>query len=113
MKIIIAGSRNAFINDDLPKAIELSGFAISEVVCGGCRGPDTAGEVWAHANRIPCVLFYAEWNRLGKRAGLVRNIAMADYSDGLIAFWDGKSAGTKHMIDAMKKRGKPVCVHSV
>ena len=58
MKIIIAGSKD-FISDDLPKAIELSGFAISEVVCGGCRGPDTAGEVWAHANRIPCVLFHA------------------------------------------------------
>jgi hypothetical protein len=24
---------------------------------------------------------------------------MAEYADYLIAFWDGKSKGTKHMID--------------
>jgi hypothetical protein len=28
---------------------------------------------------------------------------MAKYADVLIAFWDGKSKGTKHMIDLAKK----------
>ena len=31
---------------------------------------------------------------------------MAEYADYLVAFWDMKSSGTKHMIEAMKKCGK-------
>ena len=30
---------------------------------------------------------------------------MAKYSDYLIAFWDGTSRGTKHMINTAKKHG--------
>lgn len=28
---------------------------------------------------------------------------MAKYSEALIAFWDGKSKGTKHMIDIARQ----------
>ena len=31
---------------------------------------------------------------------------MAEYADYLIAFWDGKSRGTRNMIEIMKKLGK-------
>jgi hypothetical protein len=37
---------------------------------------------------------------------------MADNADGLIAFWDGKSKGTKHMIDIATKGGLKVRVIS-
>jgi len=33
---------------------------------------------------------------------------MADYGDMLIAFWDGKSSGTKNMIENSKKLGLTV-----
>lgn len=33
---------------------------------------------------------------------------MGDYADELIAFWDGKSTGTKDMIEYMQKLKKPV-----
>jgi hypothetical protein len=33
---------------------------------------------------------------------------MAKVANGLIAFWDGKSHGTKHMIETMQKLNKPV-----
>lgn len=48
--------------------------------------------------------FPAKWKEYGKAAGFVRNSEMADYSDMLIAFWDGKSKGTKNMIDNAKKK---------
>lgn len=35
---------------------------------------------------------------------------MAGYADALIAIWDGKSRGTAHMIETMKKLGKPTFV---
>lgn len=39
----------------------------------------------------------------GKMAGPIRNLEMAKYADGLIAFWDGKSRGTRDMITKAKK----------
>ena len=35
---------------------------------------------------------------------------MAEYADVLIAFWDGKSRGTKHMIDTAKEHNLEVIV---
>jgi hypothetical protein len=35
---------------------------------------------------------------------------MAVYGDELLAFWDGRSPGTKHMIDTMTGLEKPVHV---
>ena len=42
--------------------------------------------------------FPAEWKRYGKAAGYIRNTEMAKNADALVAFWDGASFGTKHMI---------------
>lgn len=44
-------------------------------------------------------VFEADWNKHGKAAGPIRNKEMVSESDGLIAFWDGKSRGTKNAID--------------
>ena len=51
---------------------------------------------------------YLDWNKHGKAAGPIRNRQMAEYADCLIAVWDGKSRGTKNMIDEMNKLMKPV-----
>lgn len=75
----------------------------SSVSCGKAKGADTLGEVWAVQNAISVDYFDADWDELGKRAGFVRNVDMAKHSEQLIAFWDGKSKGTKHMIDTALK----------
>jgi hypothetical protein len=36
---------------------------------------------------------------------------MADYADALIAIWDGKSRGTKHMVETARYRGMKVFIH--
>lgn len=103
MKTIIAGSRN--LND--PKLVQLAvkdcGWDITEVVCGGAKGIDTIGAGWAKENNIPVKFFPADWDTLGKRAGIMRNLEMACYADALIAIWDGISKGTLHMITAAKQ----------
>jgi SLOG family YspA-like protein len=44
-----------------------------------------------------------------KRAPLVRNEHMARLgADLCLAFWDGRSTGTAHMMDEARKRGIPV-----
>ena len=48
--------------------------------------------------------FPADWDKHGKSAGYKRNLEMAENADALIAFWDGESRGTKHMIDIAKEK---------
>lgn len=108
MKVIIAGGRD-FDNytimynaiEELQKEIE-----ITRVVCGGARGADLMGAQIATTLNIPVDYFFADWDTYGKAAGIIRNHQMGDYADYLLAFWDGKSKGTKDMINYMKQLGK-------
>lgn len=115
MKVIIAGSRTIYPSSDrdthpsIGLAIKESGFEVTEVVSGNAKGVDRSGEDWAKTNNVPVKIFKPEW-RNGKGAGLERNEEMGRYADALIAFWDGKSTGTKHMITFAKRRGLKVHV---
>lgn len=113
MKTIIAGSRGITRYAYLLQAIELSGFDITEVVSGTCRGPDRMGERYAADKGLPIKRFPADWDRLGKSAGFVRNLEMAKYADACIVLWDGKSRGTKHMIDITDKQELDLMVYVV
>jgi glycerophosphoryl diester phosphodiesterase len=77
-------------------------------VSGKARGADSLGETWGNEKNVPIKSFPANWDLYGKRAGYLRNTEMADYADGLIAFWDGESKGTKHMIDTANNKGLEV-----
>lgn len=115
-RIIIAGGRD--FNDALlmqqscdPIMQDLiqKGYAI-EIVSGTARGADQFGELYAASRNLPVKQFPADWKRYGKSAGYRRNAQMADYANelpygGLIAFWDGKSRGTKAMIELATKKG--------
>jgi len=108
MRVIIAGTRSICDDTIVRKAIEASGFIISEIVSGGSKGVDESAERTAEKDGIPLMRFPADWNKYGKKAAPVRNRKMADHADALIAIWDGKSRGTRHMIETMRKAGKPV-----
>ena len=83
-----------------------------EIVSGRAKGPDTFGEWWALSHGSAIKFFPVDW-KLGPKAGFIRNEQMGDYADALIAFWDGKSGGTKHMIEYMMKLGKPIRVYFI
>lgn len=108
MKVIVAGSRDGFVAKNVFEAIEESKFIITELVSGGARGVDRDGEYYAKLNNIPIKQFLPDWDKYGKGAGFRRNTEMAEYADALIAVWDGKSNGTKHMISIMDDYEKPV-----
>jgi hypothetical protein len=111
--VIIAGSRR-FIGKSayslVAEAVVESGFDITEVVSGTARGIDNIGEEWARNNNVPVRQFPAQWGKYGRVAGLKRNEAMAKYSEGLIAIWDGESRGTENMINTAKVNGLQVYV---
>jgi len=122
VKIIIAGSRE-FDNYDFLKSnmdVLFNLFGIDkekeqiEIICGMCRGADMLGERFAKENNYAIKYFPADWDKYGKAAGVIRNEEMAKYAaeyededdEGiLVAFWDGKSRGTKNMIDNAEKYG--------
>lgn len=105
MRLLIAGSRGF---EDYALLVKKLARILGEVrpdvvVSGGARGADRLGERWAKERGIAVRRFPADWERLGKRAGYVRNEEMAEDATHLVAFWDGKSRGTKHMIDIARR----------
>lgn len=52
-------------------------------------------------------MFPADWDKYGRAAGPIRNKQMLEYileeNPIVAAFWDGKSRGTKNMIDQASK----------
>lgn len=104
MKTIIAGSRNASVKDTRT-AIVLCPWEITSVISGLARGPDTHGVDYAKKNRLPVHFFPADWEKFGITAGYIRNRQMAQNAEALIAVWDGKSKGTKHMIHTASSHG--------
>lgn len=111
-KVIIAGGRD-FNNRDLlfSKCDNiLQNIEVEEIVSGGARGADTLAERYAFGCGLNFRRFPADWDKNGRAAGIIRNSEMAEYATHLIAFWDGKSRGTKHMIDTAETKGLKVRV---
>lgn len=98
MKMIIAGGRDFNNYEILSNVLKIFQKQIDEVISGDAAGADTLGARWANENNIPVTYFPANWEKYGMQAGFIRNAKMAEYADGVICFWDGKSKGTQHMI---------------
>ena len=109
MKLAVIGSRTieninieAFIPD-----------GVTEIVSGGAKGADRLAEEYAAARGLPVKLFLPDYDRYGRAAPIRRNQQIAEYADEALAFWDGKSKGTRSCIDFFKKQGKPMRIVTV
>ncbi|MEI2356110.1 DUF2493 domain-containing protein [Mesobacillus zeae] len=113
-RVIVAGGRE-FNDYELLKR-KLDGALVNKVsegitiVSGAARGADKLGEQYAKERGYTIDSHPADWDKFGKSAGYIRNKEMAENADALLAFWDGKSRGTKHMIDLAQKQGIKVHV---
>lgn len=114
-KIIVAGSRiipnRDVVWDDLVFRIGIyTGVDTVEIVGGLARGADQIGFDFATTYNFTFTGFPADWEKHGKGAGYIRNKEMSEYADELIAYWDGKSNGTRNMIDLMTLAKKPTTI---
>jgi hypothetical protein len=114
-KVIIAGSRGfsnyKLLREQCNKYLrEKRKTSNIIIVSGHARGADTLGEKYAQDEGFALEIYPAQWKKLGKQAGYRRNEQMAEVADALIAFWDGSSKGTKHMIDIMREKNQLVRV---
>ena len=106
MKVAVIGSRGLTV-PDLGRYLPAD---VSEIVSGGARGVDTSAAVWARAHNIPLTEFLPDYDHYGRCAPLIRNLAIVDYSDMVLAFWDGTSRGTAFVIQKCRERGVPITI---
>ena len=104
-RVIIAGTRtfadyalmahklDQILSRKLPDVVILSGC---------CRGADQLGERYAAERGLPVERYTAEWERLGKRAGPIRNQQMVDSKPDAVVAAEKITARVR--LDARKQR---------
>ena len=103
MKIAVIGSRNLMV-ENLEAFLPI---ACDEIISGGARGIDACAREYAKKKGIALTEILPDYAHFGRGAPLVRNKEIVALADEVIAFWDGKSNGTRFVIEHCKKVGKP------
>lgn len=116
-KVIVAGGRDfadyAYLKEKLDEVFASLGDLDShpiEIISGMAKGADTLGIRYAEEHKLTMVLYPANWKKYPRMAGILRNMNMLVAATHLVAFWDGKSHGAKHMIEIAKAKGIPVWI---
>lgn len=116
MDVAVVGSRNIDTNpksDDVKFIYDtLDKLNIKKIISGGARGVDTIAKNYTLVNRnIRLEEIIPNWKKNGKIAGIIRNGDIVKASNLVIAFWDGKSSGTKNSIYRAIKAKKGLMVY--
>src|SRR5262245_20859552 len=81
----------------MDRALEALQPLTTEVISGGGAGADTLGERWAKKRGIPVRVFHPAERKMSEFHR--RNRQIVEARDALIAFWDGRSTGTRYTIE--------------
>jgi len=106
-KIAIIGSR------DFPDMSAVTEYVTTlpvgtVIVSGGARGVDQTAALAGRSRQLQVIEHFADWERFGKRAGMLRNQDIINDADQVTAFWNAKSKGTFDSITKARAAGKPV-----
>lgn len=112
MRVIVAGSRDFDNYNMLEEKLDflLQNQKDIVIISGNAKGADTLGEQYAFNRGYEVIIHEAQWDKYKKAAGYIRNEQMAKVADACVVFWDGKSRGSKHMIDLAHKHNLKVRV---
>jgi len=75
------------------------------IVSGGAKGADSLADKLAKKYGFGLMVFEADWEGQGKKAGYQRNKQIIEYANVVFAFWDGVSKGTAHSIKLAQEAG--------
>ena len=113
MNIGITGGRE-FTDKDFIETTLLSIFEADDVmIVGDARGTDTICYDFAVSIGMKHERKEANWKAFGKRAGHIRNAEIVAQSDYIVAFYNGRSNGTKDCIKQAREKGLQVIVVDV
>jgi YspA, cpYpsA-related SLOG family len=111
VRIIVCGSREWRDYERVREVLDalLAQRGPFTLVHGACpTGGDSIARAWG-VGVVPLEAHPADWKGLGNGAGPARNEGMAAAgADLLLAFWDGRSKGTRDMIRRAVAHGIPV-----
>lgn len=107
MRVAVVGSRN--MNFNIPRRCIPK--ETTQIISGGCRGIDIKAREFAYKNGIQIVEIVPDYDSYGRSAPIIRNRIIVSKADLVVVFWDGKSRGTKFVIDYCIKNDKPVHVY--
>ena len=107
MNVAVIGSRT--FDDYILLYETLDKYEIAKIISGGAKGADSLAKKYSISKNIPILELKPNWD-LGRHAGLLRNTDIVNAADIVIAFWDGKSNGTRDSINKAKKLNKTVNV---
>jgi hypothetical protein len=112
VRVLVCGSRNWTNTGAIySKLAEYGcGYAPFTLIHGNARGADSIAADYAKDRAKEILAFPANWNLYGKAAGAIRNRQMLEEGrpELVLAFWDGVSKGTWHMINLARKAGVKV-----
>ena len=106
MKLAVIGSREFKDMDLMREHIKL--LQPSVIISGGAKGADTLAKQYAQENNLQMIEYKADWKKFGRAAGVIRNKTIIENAEHILAFWDGKTPGTKNSIDYANKLSKPI-----
>jgi len=108
IRVILAGGRDYHpTTQDRERTVRLlRALGATHVVSGMARGVDTWGEGLAAELGLEVLLFPADWNTHGRRAGWLRNLEMSRNADAVITLPGGR--GTAMMRAIARESGLPL-----
>src|SRR5688572_19917446 len=97
-----------YVNLLPPNTVVITGGWWRNGVIEPTRGVDRIAATAAQARGLTVVVVAADYGRYQKQAGMRRNPVTVGLAKRVVAFWDGKSPGTKNSIDHADRLGIPV-----
>ena len=104
LKVAVVGSRQAD-GQAVRQILRYLPANASEIVSGGAQGVDALAAQVAALLGLPMRIVPPDFDHDGKK---VRNTASVRYADLVLAFWDGASHGTQHVVAECIRQQKPV-----
>ena len=107
-RIAIIGSRNYPLPEQVRNFVKELSQHNDEltIVSGGARGVDSIAVEAAEAAGAKTKVWPADWEKHGRKAGILRNYDIVNDAQRVVAFWDLQSRGTMHSMRIAKERGK-------
>jgi hypothetical protein len=86
----------------------------TQIISGGAPGPDTWGAEMARELGKPVVVIRPNWKPDGvydPQAGFKRNSLIVEQADVVVAFWNGRSNGTRDTITKAHAANKLLSIY--
>lgn len=109
MKVAVVGSRNLtvfnlhkYLPDDT-----------TEIVSAGAKGVGQSAREYAEKNGLALTELHPDYKRYGRSAPLKLNAEIVEYSDYVVAFWNGFSAEIQSIANRCERMKKKIDIHTL